>query len=510
MRTRPLLLLVLCLSLLTLGATAHPMRVDARRVPRTDATGLAISEIMYHPPDRGTVEGVLFEFLEVGNFGPSTIDLSGAHFSDGIDFTFAAGVQLAPGEHLVLAHSAATFAATYGFAPAGEYSGRLDNAGERITLVDAAGTLLTSVAYDDAAPWPVAADGCGYSLTLIAPADATDLDDGYNWRRSSEPGGSPGVADPALTAAPVQISEVLAHTDPPQQDSVELYNPTDADVDVGGWFLTDDPTDVRKFRIPDCTWMDAEGYLVLGEDELGFALSALGEEIHLVAADERGERLGYADSATFGVTPNGVSVGRYTTSTGATHFPLQITTTLGASNAGPRVGPVVISELMYHPPADQHEFIALTNITDAPVPLYDPQHPENSWRVAGVGDYALPPDTTIPPGGTLLVVPIAPGEFRSRYAIPSDVQIAGPYSGQLSNSSEQVALMQPDTPNSDDSVPYFVGDAVHYADAAPWPAGADGDGAWLIRRNNAAYGNDPANWRASSQQNALFLPLIHH
>lgn len=486
------------MAVLVLLAAGAPAAAHAQ-----STSDLVISEIMYNPPDRGTTEGALFEFLELHNRGTTPVDLSGARFSDGIDFNFGADAQLAPGEHWVLASSAAHFASAYGFAPAGTYTGKLNNDGERIALVDGAGAPLTEVTYGIQAPWPAAADGCGYSL-VFDPGTASTPDEPTAWQRSTDVGGSPGAADPPLVAVPVRINEALTHTDPPQQDAVELYNPTGDRVDVGGWYLTDDPAQVRRFRIPECTWIEASGYLVLTEEQFGFALSALAEEVHLVAADTHGERLGYAHGFSFGATPNGVSVGRHVTSTGAEHFPLQITTTLGAPNAGPRVGPVVISELMYHLASGGDEYVELTSISAAPTPLYDPEHPENVWRLDGVDGYLFPPETTIPPGGTLLVVSIAPDTFRERHHIPAAVQIVGPYAGQLSNEGERIALMRPDAPNSDGSVPYFTADAVTYDDVAPWPAAADGTGPPLVRIRGDQYGDDPANWRAGW---SLFLPV---
>ena len=40
--------------------------------------------------------------------------------------------------------------------------------------------------------------------------------------------------------AQIKINEVLAHTDLPQVDSIELFNPTTNSVSIGGWFITDD------------------------------------------------------------------------------------------------------------------------------------------------------------------------------------------------------------------------------------------------------------------------------
>jgi hypothetical protein len=80
-------------------------------------------------------------------------------------------------------------------------------------------------------------------------------------------GGSPGTEDPVLSVPVVQLSEILAHTDLPQRDAVELFNPGNATVDVGGWFLSDDRDEPRKFRIADGTRIPAGGYWVV--DDLG-------------------------------------------------------------------------------------------------------------------------------------------------------------------------------------------------------------------------------------------------
>jgi hypothetical protein len=46
-------------------------------------------------------------------------------------------------------------------------------------------------------------------------------------------------------------------------------------------------------------------------------------------------------------------------------------------------------------------------------------------------------------------------------------------------------------------VPYITVDAVRYSDRSPWPTNVSGTTLSLERINAAAYGNDPANWRAS-------------
>ena len=56
------------------------------------------------------------------------------------------------------------------------------------------------------------------------------------------------LANPA-PLGDVVINEVLAHTDPPAFDAIELYNHTTTNVSVGGWYLTDDPGFPWKYRI---------------------------------------------------------------------------------------------------------------------------------------------------------------------------------------------------------------------------------------------------------------------
>ncbi|MDA0939365.1 MAG: CotH kinase family protein [Bacteroidetes bacterium] len=55
------------------------------------------------------------------------------------------------------------------------------------------------------------------------------------------------------------------------EDFVEFYNPTGADVDLGGYFLSDVPTNLDKFEIPAGTVVPAGGHLLVmcsGEGEL--------------------------------------------------------------------------------------------------------------------------------------------------------------------------------------------------------------------------------------------------
>ena len=277
---------------------------------------------------------------------------------------------------------------------AGEFGGSLANSGNRLALV---GPLLEPIfdfAYQDT--WARLADGFGFSLVLAdETTPAGQLGDSARWRLSARLGGSPGQADAAPAfLPPVLITEALTHTDPPQLDAIELFNPTSNRVDLGGWFLTDDFRAPKKFRIPEGRWIDGQSYLVFDEsqfrtNENGFSLSSLGDEVYLFSADAQGNLNGYVHGFKFGAALNGVSFGLYRTSDGQEHFVAQEKTSLGLPNAGPSVGPVVISEIMYQPPPlgannnTSDEFIELHNTSAQAVPLYDPAHLTNTWHVRG-------------------------------------------------------------------------------------------------------------------------------
>ena len=473
--------------------------------------GLTITEIMYNPAP--TPGGGDHEFLELFNAGAEAIDLSGYTFSSGIEYTFPPATTLASRTYLILAASPADFQARYSFLPDGAYAGRLDNGGEQLTLSAGDGQIIFSVDYDDDLPWPLIADGIGFSLVRRGAATSNvDLGDASSWRAATRSGGSPGQADPAgpVDTPAILINEVLAHTDLPQLDAVELYNPTAGPVDIGGWYLSDDRTQPHKYRLPDETIIDAGAYLVLDESQFGFALSSFGEEIFLYSADLTGNLTGYTHGFVFRSSANGVSFGRFQTTVGAEHFPAQRQLSLGEANVGPLVGPLVINRLMYNPSSGD-EFVELANGGSEPVALYDRDFPANTWRLNGFGDYILPSGLELDPGGKLLIVPIDPETFRRRYAIEPAVQITGPYTGTLSNSGERITLLRPDRQNLDGSVPYIVVDTVGYQDSAPWPAAADGQGPALERLSASAYGDDPASWHAGDPhmpEDRLFLPIM--
>ncbi|NRB28267.1 MAG: CotH kinase family protein, partial [Roseibacillus sp.] len=179
---------------------------EATFVVDTDpaAATLALTEIHYRPAPPSAAEVIAgfngssdFEFVELLNFGPRHIDLGGLAFTSGIGFTFdesLLGRTMASGHRIVLVNNLAAFEMRYGIGHpvAGEFSGDLNNDGERLIITDSNGAVVLDLTYNDADPWPISADGDGYSLVLINPESQPDLNDPASWRTSASGHGNPG------------------------------------------------------------------------------------------------------------------------------------------------------------------------------------------------------------------------------------------------------------------------------------------------------------------------------
>ncbi len=363
-----------------------------------------------------------------------------------------------------------------------------------------------------------------HSVTFTAQATGISegfLPDGSGNRVRFDTTSTPGQSN-YLPLTNTIINELLTHTDPPLEDAIELYNPTTADVSISGWFLSDSASNFKKFRIPDGTVLPARGYRVYSDHELTnspapFRFSSYqGDTVFLSQADAAGNLTGYRTEVEVGPAANGVSFGRYTNTDGIVEYPAQKAPTLGAANAGPLIGPLVISEIMYYPipfnatnDNTRDEYVEIHNITGASSLLYNPLELTNTWRISGGIDFQFPPGVVLPPGGYLLLVSFDPQTnaaaatvFRDTFSVPASVPLFGPFNHKLGNSGDKVDLEKPDpiqgaTHLNQGFVPYILVDRVQYSTTAPWPIAANGTGYSLQRKDAFAYGNESANWAAA-------------
>ncbi len=170
---------------------------------------LRISEINYHPADPTSAElsqiGGLtesdFEFIELVNIGSTSLVLDGASFVEGIEFVFPVSTTLVAGARIVIAKNVAAFELRYGLGlnVIGDYSGFLDNGGERLKVVDTLGESILDFVYND--KWYPPSDGDGRTIVIKDPTiPFNQYDEPENWGVSSSEGGSPAQVDGIVMA----------------------------------------------------------------------------------------------------------------------------------------------------------------------------------------------------------------------------------------------------------------------------------------------------------------------
>jgi len=341
-----------------------------------------------------------------------------------------------------------------------------------------------------------------------------------------------------LPLTDIVINEVLSAwpSNSSFEAAIELHNVSTNTVDLSNWYLSNQRHTLQKYQFTNAM-IPAGGYLVLYQNQFGsnpdptlrIQLDPInGDQIYLsTATANNGPLSGYRTSESFGPAEPGVSFGRYLNSQGEEQFVAMSQHTFGADNpidletfrsgtglpnAYPLVGPVVLSEIMYHPPdlggLDnlRDEFIELFNITGSTVPLYDPLNSTNTWHLRGGVNFDFPAGVSLVAGEYLLVVSFDPNTdptslagFRAAYNLSPSVRLYGPYAGKLDNGGEEIHINKPGAPVpvgqiNAGQVPYILVDSVTYNDKAPWPVAADGTGFSLQRFSATGYANDPTNW----------------
>ncbi|MDA7888500.1 lamin tail domain-containing protein [Akkermansiaceae bacterium] len=172
-------------------------------------SALVVSELMYSPGAVSTAEVEAgfndqdeFEFLEIINTGAGPIDLTGITLSEGITFSYSDGdfTTIPAGGRALIVENRAAFEFRYGLGHpiAGQYTGKLNNGGETVTITNQLGDPIRTFTYDNAAPWPLAAAGNGSSMVLNSPLSAPDHTLAANWSASALLGGTPGLLDSPL------------------------------------------------------------------------------------------------------------------------------------------------------------------------------------------------------------------------------------------------------------------------------------------------------------------------
>jgi len=493
------------------------------------SSSLRITEIMYHAREPLGVETNAgftdsdYDYVEICNIGTQTIGLAGVEFTAGIKFDFTESLYdtIAPGKYMLLVGNARAFTNRYntnGLTIAGEYDQTLNNSGDRIVL-ESGDRRISAFTVNDSRAWPLSADGAGHSLIPLLFDDQVDgnLDSGFNWRASAYIDGSPGIEDPNITED-IVINEIMAHTDytngQPWQDSndwIELFNTASINIQLGDWYMSDSPFDLKKWAIPSSVIITASQWRVFTEvndfhmeSTNGFGLNKAGEQLYLSylpGTDE--DRV--VDCIRFKGQENGFSLGRY--GDGADYW-YALTPTPGIANTIPG-DHVIINEIMYHPESltgtssnnTTCEYIEIYNPTTVDVGFWNAT---GSWRINGDVKFVFASNTTLRAGAYLVIVSFNPtntaeiSSFLDRYNLTNgEITVVGSYNGFLANNTGRIAIERPQAPDlPGEGESWVIIDEVIYSDATPWPLVADGYGYALQRKPWIGSGRSVTNWSA--------------
>jgi hypothetical protein len=330
--------------------------------------------------------------------------------------------------------------------------------------------------------------------------DGTRADIGARYRYS--PDDYPFNQTPTIV-----INEVLANSGD-ASDWIELHNRTNNPFEIGGWYLSDSKSNLMKFRIPSGTTIPPGGFLTFTEDlHFGeasdnpgrfesFALSETGETIYLTSANSN-QLSHYHFKEEFGPSLEGQTIGfHYKPSSDSYNFvPLEIPTP-GAINSLPKLGPIVISEIMYHGTV---EYLELLNISFKPIPLRD-------WKIEQGIEIQISSDLVINPSQRIILSENA-DLFRSLYRPEEELVVLEWADGKLNNGGETVELERPGPLNKWGTPTFVRVDRVKYDNNQPWDIDADGTGLALRKVDENSYGNDFINWLASPPSPGLFDTL---
>lgn len=339
------------------------------------APTVVISEILAENAGAYTLGSTLPDFVELHNYGASTVSLTGMSLSDDPaspgKYKFPAGASIAPGGYLlviadILPSQAGELHCGFG----------LDAGGETVGLYG------PKPAGGVAPQW----DSVTFGPQLPSKSVSRLRESGI-WGLSEVTAGAANIpAAQALgSGANLVINEWLStNYIVVDADFVELFNPGSLPVALAGYALTDDYTNFAAlkfagagsaFVLPPLSFIPAGGFVKFradgnandGPDHMGFKLSKLHESLALM--DPAGNRLDHVivapstEDKSQGRSPDGSLVLAYFT-----------TPTPGLSNGtnvtdeSMLMNNLRITEIMFDPTSSsQAEFIEFKNISAAPL-----------------------------------------------------------------------------------------------------------------------------------------------
>ncbi len=356
-------------------------------------------------------------WIELFNGGATAIDLSGYYLAKSYtnnltQWQFPAGTFIGAGEFKVIWADGETAEST----PTSLHTSfRVDPGSGTLALVRLVGGKPQITDYLTYTGVP---NGASYG----------DFPDGQPFNRLTMFGATAGTTNIGRSVD-VYINEWMASNpsflaDPADQDFddwFELYNASTNTVDLGGFYLTDDLGNRRKFRIPAngqytippggflLVWADdetAQNTALQPDLHAAFQLARGGESLALFAPD--GSTV--IDSITFGNQTNNVTQGRFPDGTANVAFlttptPRAANQLGGAGNTAPTLQPIADRVILF---GQTVSFTAQGSDSDVPAQTLTyslaPGAPSGASIVAGTGVFTWTPTAAQAPGTNEITV----------------------------------------------------------------------------------------------------------
>ena len=391
----------------------------------SSASRLVINEILADNNIAHEHEGTYPDYIELWNDSDSPRDISGMVISQENDIS--TGWQF-PDQTIIKADGYVIVYANDADGTSGFHSGfGLDRNGESVYLFESikrGGELLDNIDF-------------GNQLTDRSVGRA-GREEGFSLMLPT-PGNKNGLKLPIASEKNIIINEWLSSRGIIfDNDFLELYNPNQYPVHLGGMLLSDDPNNLpSKYTITNLTYIDAKGFIKFiadddfnqGPPHLNFSLSKLQDEIALFDQNfSEVDRIDYAnsiDNVSQGrITDGNLILGSFSLPTPGYSNEVNLDEELNIINS------LRITEIMYNPSnGAEGEFIKLENLGEEIIQL------SNVRFVEGINfDF---PDSVLNPGQSAYVVRDI-DSFKSLNG--SDLNVLGEYRGKLDNGGERVRL----------------------------------------------------------------------
>lgn len=282
------------------GFPVHPQQGNelaaASQVSEIFSEGpLRINEVMTGNRDTIVLEGdVSPDWIEIMNVGAKTVKLGGYALGKSADdvrtFTFPE-MSLQAGE-CVLVYADSRLRDVAGEDLHAPF--RLSSAGDTLMLFNAGGSAIDTVNI------PALQKDASYARADVRAWQVSDMptpgleNTRENYLALKQPADNSPVI---ITEIMSSNASTLADENGEYYDYIELYNCSGESVNIGGWYLSDDETQLRKWRIPDVQ-LNAGECIVIHASKLdrredaahlhtNFGLSSEGESLLLVSPEGR-------------------------------------------------------------------------------------------------------------------------------------------------------------------------------------------------------------------------------